>query len=220
MIMLQKLLFSLCEFFDSFNIIFLFFLTIASVVFTIYFINIALVKKRFKSLPNSKKAILLVLALLSLLVILELIVSYDIYPNLESEILAQAFAESICSGKINNTIEENNNSILATDYFANFINTWRPNSTQFSNWFDHIEYSDNWRNSLHKIDEHYTNIDYYETYDVVYQISPITHPFTKFDLLFDIRLRKRIVKSRFIGSYERWRVTHFSFDKKQKEYYN
>ena len=112
-----------------------------------------------------------------------------------------------------------NNKILATDYFANFINTWRPNSSQFSNWFDHREYYDNWRNSLHKIDEHYTNIDYYETYNVVYRISPITLPFTEFDLLFDIRLRKRIVQSRFLGSYERWRVTHFGFKKIKSDLY-
>jgi hypothetical protein len=212
---IQQFLLSFHEFLDSLGFGIVFLLIISSLIFAIYFSYILFMKKSFHQLTYTKRVIFAICAFLSLLIIFEFIVSYDIYPDLEPEVFARSFAENICSGKINDMIKENDNNYLAEDYYYSFLSTWRPISNQFGQWFDHIEYYQNWRNSLHKIDEHYSNKYYHEAYAVFFQITPITSStYTpKFDLLLKVILSKRTVRSKFLGSYERWRVVDFEFEK-------
>jgi hypothetical protein len=217
---IQQLLLSFHEFLDSLGFGIVFILLISSLIFAIYFIYILFIKKSFNQLTYNKKVVFVICAFFSLLLIFEFIASYDIYPNLEPDVLARSFAENVCSGEINDMIKENDNSYLAEDYYYSFLSTWRPISNQFAQWFDHIEYYQNWRSSLHKIAEQYSNKGYHEAYAVFFQITPITSStYTpEFDLLLKILLSKRTVKSKFLGSYERWRVVNFELEKTRSRF--
>jgi len=214
-----------------------FILSLAAIIFSIYCINSFFINKDFSTKSKLEKIMFPPALVFSLVVILDLILAGDIYPNLSAKNMARSFTETLCYGDIEELTDPKNKEtdrckVLTVEYRNQFYKDWKERSKEVSDiesdseYFDLIEYNYSHLN-ITDPERCFIRLRTSKIINIPEILNmkegDILNKILNVDYDFKVDLIKVPIPSRFLGNYMRWRIFSFSYEKSkpytQKEWF-